>query len=120
MRPNRKARNERKLNYQETQRKRLAVLLTEMERAASEVLQADFEFSQAEVDSFLESVRAEMKAEPVEIKYNPLHPNRHLATTAQRFGLVGAQVLKETHEFTAEQLDDWLAGLVAAGARSRV
>jgi hypothetical protein len=90
-----------------------------MEKAAGEVLIAHFDFSQQQVDDFLEAVRQAMRTEPVKISHNPLHPNQHLTTTVQRFALVGMQILKQDHDFAEAQLDNWLGKLIEAGNRSR-
>lgn len=123
MKRNRKAeaqKKKRKLSRLETERRRLAALLTEMEAAVRQVLTSNFQFTGEQANLFAELVRGQMQGHQVEIKTTGVfNRNRHLTETAQRFGLAGMAVLKEHFDFTAEQLDSWLQNLIEAGNENR-
>lgn len=121
MKRNRKAeakKQERLLSRQETEAKRQAVLLTEMEAAAGVVLQQDFAWEYEQIGQFLDALRALFAQEAAAL--GRLRGNDRLKRTAQLFGLCGVKVLKERFEFGPDDLQRWLDRLIEVGNEKRV
>lgn len=120
MKRNRKAeakKQERLLSRQETEAKRQAVLLTEMEAAAGVVLQQDFAWEYEQIGQFLDALRALFAQEAAAL--GRLRGNDRLKRTAQLFGLCGLKVLKERFDFGADDLQRWLDRLIEVGNEQR-
>lgn len=120
MKRNRKAEAEkrrRQLTRQETERKRLAILLTEMEEATANVLRDHFAFTGEQLDHFLDLLRQRYRAIHAQI---PLFSqDKRLGVAAQKFGLAGMQILIESYGFGPEEADRWLKGLIEEGQKGR-
>lgn len=120
MKRNRKAearKRERRLNQQENERKRLAILLTEMEAATATVLMDHFEFTGEQLDQFLELLRQRYAV--IHAQMPIFSQDRRLGVAAQKFGLAGMQILVESYGFGPEQADRWLRGLIEEGNKGR-
>lgn len=103
----------KKLNVQEEEKKRLAVLLTELETAAAQVLT---EMKIGQIDETLERIRK--RFQELKTAKLPGTQKERLGRVAQHFGLAAAQVLTE-HGFDNQQIDTFLKRLVQAGERNR-
>jgi hypothetical protein len=120
MKRNRKAealRDQRRLSRQEAERKQVAILLTEMEQAASQVLAEHFSFTEEQIAQFLELLRARYR----DIQAQPpiFSQEKRLGVAAQKFGLAALQILIEAYGFTPELADAWLKKLIEQGHRNR-
>lgn len=100
----------KKLTPQQEQKKRLAVLLTELETASSQVLRNEYQWDDNQVDRFLEGVRLNYQALP-----DGAGEFENLGNVAQRYGLAAGNYLKQF--FTPQQVDRWL-GLMIGRAKS--
>lgn len=120
MKRNRKAeaqKQQRLLSRQEAERKQVAILLTEMEAAATAVLTEHFEFTQEQAAHFLELLRARYRA--IQAQLPIFSREKRLGVLAQKFALAGMQVLSEGYGFAPEQNDAWLKGMIETGNKGR-
>lgn len=107
----------KKLNPQEAERKRTAVLLTELEQATTQVLTRDYQMIGEEADQVLVRIRA-MFQQLTPIPAAPLGKQR-LGQVAQRYGAAVGHVLVEDCGFSGEKANAFLGLLVAQGKANR-
>ena len=96
MKRNRKAeakKHQRRLNRQEAELKQVAILLTEMEQAASQVLAEHFSFTEEQVGQFLDLLRTRYR--DIQAQMPVFSREKRLGVAAQKFGLAALQILIE-------------------------
>jgi hypothetical protein len=124
MKRNRKAEaftKQRKLNKQETEKKRISVLLTEMEAASAQILREHFDFTDEQVDRFLELTRLRFQDLPAVRPRGSYLTNQteQMKLIAQRYGLAAMQVLTKDFGFEGKQADTWLQQMIRVGNENR-
>lgn len=121
MKRNRKAEaftKQRKLNKQETELKYISVLLTELETASAQVLREHFNFTDEQIDRFLELIRGRFQAIRAGILLFA-DTKKRLSVVAQRYGLAAMQILCEAYGFEGPQADRWLQEMIKVGNTNR-